>query len=70
MSLIIQASYGYLSIQHSFLQVCTSVTSHVDGEPRKLPSLLDVFLGTLVLIVGETSVDALEVELNSQVSVL
>lgn len=58
---------GQFSIHFS---ECTSFTSHVDVEPRELPSLLDVFLGRLVLIVGETSVDALEVELNSQVSVL
>lgn len=45
-------------------------TSRVDAEPRELLGLFDMVLGWLVLIVGQTGVGALQVELDRQVPLL
>lgn len=47
-----------------------SRTSHVDTEPRQLLGPPDVFLGWSVVVVGQTEVGALQVELDCQIPLL
>lgn len=61
------------SVNHLFSSngsCCSLHTSHIDIEPWKLLGPLDMFLGWLVLIVRQTSVDTLQVQLYGQVSLL
>lgn len=45
-------------------------TSQVDIQPTELLGLVDVFLGWLVVIVGQAGVHTLQVEMDRQVSLL